>query len=81
VPSIVKKWAVSFARYHLHRDGAPDNVVRDYKDALGELKDAAGGRMALPGAAGAQPPQSQSSGAMAASSPATFTDQALEGWR
>ncbi len=80
VPAIVLKWSVSIARYHLHRDGAGDNVVRDYKDALAELRDASAGRLALPDMAGLQPTQNASGGAIGASSPQVFTDQALEGY-
>lgn len=50
VPEIVKSWAVSLARYTLHRDGAPDHVVRDQRDALTALDRAAAGKIALPGA-------------------------------
>ncbi|MDP5307921.1 gp436 family protein [Paracoccus spongiarum] len=32
VPPLVRSWAVSIARYVLHRNGAPDHVEQDYKD-------------------------------------------------
>lgn len=80
VPAIVLKWSVSIARYHLHRDGAPDQVVRDYKDALTELRDAGAGRLAIPDLSGAEPPKNGTGGAIGASSPPVFTDQSLEGY-
>lgn len=80
VPEIVVKWSVSIARYHLHRDGAPDNVVRDYKDALAELRDAGAGRLALPDLAGLSPVQGGSSRPIGASSPAVFTPENFEGY-
>lgn len=82
VPPLVGKWAVSIARYHLHRDGAPDYVVRDYKDALAELRDAGAGRLALPGLDGSTPAASPSAGRVwTESDPRAFSDEALDGWR
>lgn len=81
VPPLVAKWAVSIARYHLHRDGPPDHVVRDYKDALSELRDAGAGRLALPGADGIAPPSGTSDRVISGSDPRAFTDQAFEGFR
>ncbi|RJF94806.1 DUF1320 domain-containing protein [Oleomonas cavernae] len=80
VPSIVLKWAVSIARYHLHRDGAPDHVVRDYKDALAELRDAAAGRLLLPDLAGITPQAGTAGGVQYAGSDPVFTDANLEGF-
>jgi phage gp36-like protein len=54
-PSLVRTWATSIARYLLHRNGAPDYVVQDYKDAIAALKDVSAGRMALPDVAGNEP--------------------------
>lgn len=48
VPDLVRTWAVSIARYHLHRYGAPEYVAQDYKDAIAALKDVAAGRITLP---------------------------------
>lgn len=48
VPGLVNTWAVSIARYHLHLNGAPDHVVRDWKAAMDALKDVAAGRINLP---------------------------------
>lgn len=55
VPSPVRTWAVAIARYRLHLHAPPDYVVRDYKDALSELRLAASGTIALVGAAGVVP--------------------------
>ena len=82
VPDVVRKWAVAIARYNLHRDGAPDHVVRDYKDALAELKDAGAGRLLLPDASGVQPTATPEAGAVHVSSAApVFDDRGLDGWR
>ena len=80
IPPIVLGWAVSIARYTLHRDGQPEWVVRDYKDAIAELKDAAAGRIAVPDAEGLTPAPS-SGGAISSESPEpAFTRDRLEGW-
>ncbi|SOC41566.1 phage gp36-like protein [Rhizobium subbaraonis] len=80
VPPIVVTWAVSIARYHLHREGAPDYVVRDYKDALAALKDAARGLVAIPGADGVAPQQS-AAGAVSVTGPEpVFSKDKLGGW-
>ncbi|MBS7541493.1 gp436 family protein [Ancylobacter lacus] len=80
VPPLVRKWATSIARYQLHRSGAPDHVVRDYRDALGELRDAAAGRIALPGVDGLNPAGTASGGTLAEGSPPVFTRDRLEGF-
>ena len=80
VPTIVLGWAVSIARYTLHRDGAPDHVVRDYRDALAELKDASAGRLAVPDAAGVSPQVSSQGGTISEGSEPMFTRDRLEGW-
>jgi phage gp36-like protein len=80
IPDTVVGWAVVIARYVLHRDGAPDHVVRDYRDALAELKDAAAGRLALPDVAGIEPDQSSDGATVAEGSEAQFTRDKLEGW-
>lgn len=81
VPALVRTWAVSIARYILHRNGAPDHVRQDYTDALTALKDVAGGRIALPVGAGDPAPTSQTGQVMAAHPPEVFTPQKLAGWR
>ena len=48
VPDLVTTWAVSIARYHLHRDGAPEHVVRDWKSATDGLRDVARSMISLP---------------------------------
>ena len=80
VPANVRGWAVAIARYHLHRDGAPDYVVRDYKDALTALQQAARGLQALPGLDGIAPAQS-TTGTIRVDGPApVFSADKLEGW-
>ena len=80
VPAIVVTWAIAIARYHLHRQGAPDYVVRDYKDAIAALKDAARGLVAVPGADGSAPTQS-SQGAVRVDGPEpVFSREKLGGW-
>lgn len=48
VPELVKSWTVSIARYHLHRDGAPEHVVRDWKSAKSGLVDVSRSLISLP---------------------------------
>lgn len=80
VPPIVVTWAVAIARYHLHRQGPPDYVVRDYKDALSALDKAGQGRIAVPGADGIAPAQS-SQGAVRVDGPEpVFSREKLGGW-
>lgn len=80
VPDIVRTWAVSIARYILHRNGAPDHVGADYKDALAALKDVARGQIALPVAAGETAPVDQADKVMAYHPALIFTPQKLRGW-
>lgn len=80
-PVIVAKWSIAIARYNLHRDGAPDYVVRDYKDAMAELRDAGAGRLMIPDASGIQPAPTAVGGVTAGASPSVFTDESLEGFR
>jgi len=81
VPSTVRGWAVSIARYTLHRNGAPDHVAQDYKDAIAALKDVARGLITLPVAAG-ETPATVSGGTVMASHPEpVFTPSRLAGWR
>ncbi len=81
VPAIVKKWAVSLARYTLHRDGAPDYVVRDQRDAIDGLKAAAAGRLALPAVGtGIAPAQPSTGGISVSSDEPVFTCDRLKGF-
>lgn len=81
VPDLVRTWAVSIARYILHRNGAPEHVAQDYKDALAALKDVAAGRIALPVVQGQTPPAAAASGDVMASHPdPVFTAEKLRGW-
>lgn len=80
VPDLVRTWAVSIARHGLHRDGPPDHVVAEYRDALAGLKDVARGVIALPVADGSIP--ASATGEVLASHPAeVFSAERLRGWR
>lgn len=80
VPDLVRTWAVSIARYMLHRNGAPDHVGADYKEAVAALKDVARGQIALPVAVGADP-LSTASGTIMSDHPAeVFTADRLRGF-
>lgn len=76
---LLRTWAVSIARYFLHRDGAPDHVRDDYKDAIAGLKDIAKGVVLLPGADGASPAAAAGTHS-AVIPPETFTPANLVGW-
>ena len=80
VPDLVRTWAVSIARYILHRNGAPDHVTQDYKDAVAALKDVAAGKIALPVSAGASPLQAGGNQVMSATPAEVFTADRLRGW-
>ncbi len=81
VPPIVRTWAVSIARHVLHRNGPPEHVVTDYKDAIAALKDVARGLIALPVAAGAAEPVARPGDVMASHPAEVFTPARLHGWR
>jgi len=81
VPSTVRGWAVSIARYTLHRNGAPDHVAQDYKDAIAALKDVSRGLITLPVAAGETPATVSGGTVMAAHPDPVFTPSRLAGWR
>lgn len=79
-PDLVRTWSVSIARYVLHRNGAPEHVIQDYKDAISSLKDVAAGRIALPLPQGAEP-LAETGGTVMSSHPAeVFTAEKLRGW-
>jgi len=80
VPDLVRTWSVSIARYILHRNGAPDHVAQDYKDAISGLKDVAGGRLALPIASGGTPPAANTGQVNSAHPAEVFTPERLRGW-
>jgi len=80
VPELVRTWAVSIARYILHRNGAPEHVAQDCKDAIQALKDLAAGRINLPAAAGLTAPAAQSGQVLASHPPRVFTPGRLQGW-
>lgn len=81
VPRLVSTWAVSIARYILFRDGAPEHVAQDYKDAIAALKDVQAGRLALPVTPGVEAPVEQTGRVMASHPPTVFTADRLRGWR
>lgn len=80
VPPVLKALEVSIARYLLHRNGAPEHVVQDYKDAVATLKDIAAGRYALPVAAGETPAPAQTGQVLASHPDQVFTSDRLRGW-
>ncbi len=80
VPPIVKTWAVSIARYYLHRDGAPDHVENDFRTALADLRLAADGKLSLPDVAGAEPTNAASGGVTVGGSDPVFAKDKLGGW-
>jgi len=80
VPALVRTWAVSIARYVLHRNGAPEHVEQDYKDAISALKDVSRGLIALPVASGATPPVSIDGKVMSSHPAEVFTSDRLRGW-
>nr|WP_272212400.1 DUF1320 domain-containing protein [Marinicella sp. W31]MDC2878315.1 DUF1320 domain-containing protein [Marinicella sp. W31] len=80
IPSQVNGWAVSIARYYLHRDGAPDHVVRDWKAALSDLEKVSSGRIRLPLPDG-DDPSSSTSGDFGFTGPEpAFSKDKLGGW-
>ncbi len=81
VPDLVRTWSVSIARYVLHRNGAPEHVATDYKDAIAALKDVARGNIVLPVQDGAAPLDTTAGTVMAEHPPLVFTPDKLRGWR
>jgi len=78
-PGVVRAWAVSIARYILHRDGAPEYVENDYKTAVAALKDLSRGLVTLPPDVGGE--TAASTGGVVSSSPdEVFTADKLRGW-
>lgn len=80
VPDIVVTWAVSIARYVLHRNGAIKNVRTDYEDAIAALKDVARGAIVLPVPAGEDAPTAVNGTVMACHPEPVFTPAKLRGW-
>ena len=80
VPDLVRTWAVSIARYHLHYQGAPDYVEKDHKEALAALKDVARGMISLPVPSGDLVAQTQG-GHQASHPEEVFTDAHLRGFK
>lgn len=81
VPDLLRTWCISIARYHLHRDGPPDHIVRDYRDAIASLKDLARGVIDLPiGVNDPAPAASSSGAAVVVGDEPVFSKACLEGW-
>ncbi|WP_319496319.1 DUF1320 domain-containing protein [uncultured Cohaesibacter sp.] len=80
VPELVRSWAASIARYRLHRDGAPEHVVRDWKSAVSDLKEVARGNIDLSIADGSQPTTSSNGTVSIEGSEPVFTKEKLGGW-
>lgn len=81
VPDLVRTWSVSIARYFLHRQGPPDYIVRDWKEAISALKDVAAGRLQLFAGEDAPPLQPSPDGQIGISGPEpVFTADNLKGW-
>ena len=80
VPDLVRTWAVSIARYILHRNGAPEHVATDYKEAIAALKDLARGLVLLPVEPADEQPTSVAGRVMAEHPQAVFTPEKLRGW-
>lgn len=81
VPDLLRTWATAIARYHLHRDGAPEYVTADYKDALAGLRDVQRGAISLPLPSGGEPAATSAGDHLSASPRQVFTDDFLRGWR
>ena len=81
VPDLIRTWAISIARYFLHRNGAPDHVVRDFDWAEAKLKDVAGGKMSLAFPVDEEQPTAASGQVMATHPEKVFTPSKLKGWR
>lgn len=81
IPDVVKSWATAIARYILHRDGAPEHVRNDYKDALADLDRVIAGKLTIPGASGLTPAAGGSGGRITfEGSEPQFTRENLVGW-
>ena len=81
VPDLLRTWCVAIARYYLHRDGAVDYVVRDWKAADQALKDMARGLIDLPVSEGETPPAAGDGDSVRIVGPEpVFTREKLGGW-
>lgn len=47
IPDMVEGWQACIAFYSLHREGAEDKVVEDFKTAMAQLRDLARGLLTL----------------------------------
>lgn len=80
VPPLLNTWAVSIARYYLHRYGPPEYVENDFKEAIAALKDVARGLINLPAPDGSVP-DNPTAAHGACHPPEVFTKAFLQGWR
>jgi phage gp36-like protein len=80
VPDLVVTWAVSIARYVLHRNGPPEHVKRDYDEAISSLKDVSRKLIALPVAEGETAPAPVTGTVMSWDPDQVFTPDKLRGW-
>lgn len=81
VPDLLRTWCVAIARYYLHSENAPDNVVRDWKDANASLEKMARGLLDLPVVEGEPEPGSSDGGRVSIVGPdPVFTRENLEGF-
>lgn len=80
VPDLVSAWAVSIARYYLHRDGAPEHVVRDWKEAMNGLRDVLAGKIVLVGALGEEPAGDAGGRVISSGPEPVFSKDKLGGW-
>lgn len=81
VPDLVRTWAVSIARYVLHRNGAPEHVKADHDAAMAALKDVARGLVSLPVATGQTAPTAVLGPVLANHPDEVFTSDRLRGFR
>lgn len=81
IPDLLRTWAVSIARYFLHRHNPDDYIVRDYKDAITALKDVAAGRLKLPVGPDEPAPQPSPGSDVSIVGPEpVFSADKLKGW-
>lgn len=81
VPAILRELACQMARYHLHTDGLPEKVGRDYEGALAKLERIAAGKMVLDVPGTADDPQAVAGRVRATTSPRVFTGDTLAGFK
>ena len=80
IPSLVRTWSVSIARYLLWSNGSPEHIRQDYEDAISALKDVSKGVMALPVPVGQTAPEMVAGRVLAAHPDPVWTAEKLRGW-